>query len=238
MPVMLGVNVDHVATLRQARGLNFPDPVEAARLCAKAGADMVVCHLRGDRRHIQDSDVLRLKKHSGLPVHLEMSCSAEMERIALRIKPASVCLVPEAPDEKTTQGGLDLSGRNLVRVQALARKLKKAGIEVSIFADADAASVRACKKVGADTVELCTKAYAEAATRKKLEAELEKLAIASVLVRELGMHLHSGHGLDYCNVTPVARIPGMECLNIGFSIISRGVFEGLGNAVSEMKGLI
>lgn len=238
MPVMLGVNVDHVATLREARGLGYPDPVSAARICAEAGADMVVCHLRQDRRHIQDADVVRLKKLSGLPVHLEMSCSAEMERIALRIKPASVCLVPESPKEKTTQGGLDLSPRNLPRVKALTAKLKKAGIEVSIFADAEADAVRACKKIGADTVELCTKAYAEAPSRKKEAVELEKLAVASVLVRELGLHLHSGHGLDYGNVGPVARIPGMECLNIGFSIMAKSVFVGLGSAVAEMKGII
>ena len=238
MPVMLGVNVDHVATLRQARGLGYPDPVSAARICAEAGADMVVCHLRQDRRHIQDADVARLKNLSGLPVHLEMSCSAELERIALRIKPASVCLVPEAPGEKTTQGGLDISPRNLGRVKTLTAKLKKAGIEVSIFADAEADAVRACKKIDADMVELCTKAYAEAPNRKKEAAELEKLAVASVLVRELGLRLHSGHGLDYGNVGPVARIPGMECLNIGFSIISKSVFVGLGNAVAEMKGII
>lgn len=238
MPVMLGVNVDHVATLRQARGLGYPDPVSAARICAEAGADMVVCHLRQDRRHIQDADVSRLKKLSGLPVHLEMSCSAELERIALRIKPASVCLVPESPREKTTQGGLDLSPRNLGRVKTLTARLKKAGIEVSIFADAEADAVRACKKIDADMVELCTKAYAEAPNRKKEAAELEKLAVASVLVRELGLRLHSGHGLDYGNVGPVARIPGMECLNIGFSIISKSVFVGLGNAVAEMKGII
>ncbi|NLO92609.1 MAG: pyridoxine 5'-phosphate synthase [Elusimicrobia bacterium] len=238
MSLMLGVNVDHVATLRQARGENFPDPVMAARLCARAGADLVVCHLRHDRRHIQDSDVLRLKKESGLPVHLEMACTEEMLRIALKIRPDSVCLVPEAPGEKTTQGGLDLSGRNAARIKAAVTRLKKAGIEVSIFADADPDSLRACKKVGADIVELCTKAYAEAPTRKLQDAELEKLSIAAVMLREMDLRIHAGHGIDYNNVGPIARMSGMECLNIGFSIIAKGVFEGLGSAVSEMKGLM
>jgi len=199
---------------------------------------MVVCHLRRDRRHIQDGDVLRLKKESGLPLHLEMSCAAELERIALKIRPDSVCLVPEAPDEKTTQGGLDFSGANGVRIKALTSKLQKAGIEVSLFVDPEPGAIRASKKAGAEMVELCTKAYAEVQTRKEQQAELERLAVAAVLVREMGLRLHAGHGLDYNNVKPVARIPGMECLNIGFAIMAKSIFEGLGSAVAEMKGLI
>jgi len=235
MSLKLGVNVDHVATLRQARGAGFPDPLVAAQVAANAGADMIVCHLRGDRRHIQEEDVKSLRKGLSVPLHLEMACTSEMEKIALKLKPQSVCVVPEGPRELTTQGGLDLSGRRAYEVEKLLTRLTKAGIGVSLFIDPTADSLRMSHKIGADTVELCTKAYAEAKGEKAQRAELENLEVACILARELKLHIHAGHGMDYSNVCPVAAIEGMECLNIGFSIMARAVFTGLDAAVREMK---
>lgn len=233
----LGVNIDHVATLRQARRDMDPDPVAAAQVARQAGADMIVCHLRADRRHIQDDDLIRLCKMKG-DTHVEMADTAEMVNIALKAKPSSVCIVPESPKEVTTEGGLNLANgasKNLAKTIA---KLKKAGIEVSLFIDPEAASVRAAKALGADTVELCTTAYTKAEGKAKQRAELERLELAGYLAYEMGLNLHAGHGLDYHNVQAVARIPHISALNIGFSIIARSVFVGLKSAVSEMKRLV
>lgn len=235
--VKLGVNIDHVATLRQARGEKNPDTVEAARVVYGSGGDMVVMHLRQDRRHIQDSDLERVRHDVKGLIHLEMAATPEMEKIALKARPDSVCLVPEGARELTTQGGMKIDGRK-PELEKIIKNLSKAGIEVSVFADPDPMAIRAAHNMGADAIELCTKNYA-AAWGKKLQAkELEQLQLAGYLVKELEMELHAGHGLDYYNVAPVARIEGMDCLNIGFSIISRAMFVGLKSAVTEMKRLL
>lgn len=237
MNVKLGVNIDHVATLRQARKDLNPDPVEAARVALSAGADMIVMHLRKDRRHVQESDIERVRRHVKCYLHMEMAADEEMEKLAIKLAPDSVCLVPEEKDEVTTQGGLKIKEKdgNLSRI---IKNISSKGIGVSLFLNPNPQDIRAAYKLGADTVELCTKAYAEVWGKKNQEKELEKLQLACCLVKELNMSVHAGHGLDYYNVRPVAQIDGMECLNIGFSIISRSVFIGLKNAVSSMKSLI
>jgi pyridoxine 5-phosphate synthase len=233
--VKLGVNIDHVATLRQARRDIDPDPVAAAQVARQAGADIIVCHLREDRRHIQDDDVQKLCALKG-DVHLEMADVAEIVGIALRAKPDSICIVPENRQEVTTEGGLRLTGSK--SLGKTIEKLKKAGIEVSLFIDPDAASVRAAKGLGADTVELCTTAYTRAEGKGNVKAELERLELAGYLAYEMGLGLHAGHGLDYHNVQPVSRIPHLTAVNIGFAIVARSVFVGLKAAVAEMKNLI
>lgn len=234
--VKLGVNIDHIATLRQARLDIDPDPVAAAQVCKQAGADMIVAHLRQDRRHMQDEDIAKLCALKG-DTHLEMAAVPEMVAIALKVRPDSVCIVPESPKEVTTQGGLNLKA-NARAISHAVDKMKSVGIEVSLFIDPEAPNVRMAKSMGADTVELCTAAYAQAESKKLRSVELERLELAGYLVEEMGMHLHAGHGLDYHNVRAIARIPRMAALNIGFSIIARAVFVGLKPAVSEMKHLI
>jgi pyridoxine 5-phosphate synthase len=235
--VKLGVNIDHIATLRNARGEKNPDTVEAARVVYTSGGDMVVMHLRQDRRHIQDSDVERVRHEVKGLIHLEMAATPEMEKIALRVRPDSVCLVPEGPKELTTQGGMKLD-KKTPELEKIIKNLSKAGIEVSVFTDPEPQAIRAAHNMGADAIELCTSKYSEAWGKKLQAKELERLQLAGFLVKELEMELHAGHGLDYYNVVPVARIDGMDCLNIGFSIISRGMFVGLKSAVAEMKRLI
>ncbi|MDA8130079.1 MAG: pyridoxine 5'-phosphate synthase [Elusimicrobia bacterium] len=235
--VKLGVNIDHVATLRQARKEKNPDTVEAARVVLSSGGDMVVMHLRQDRRHVQDSDLDRVRHEVKGLLHLEMAAIPEMEKIALKLRPDSVCLVPESPKEVTTQGGMKLEGKNPDLVKTI-KSLSDAGIGVSVFADPEPGAIRAAHNMGADSIELCTSKYSEAWGKKLQAKELEKLQLAGFLVKELKMDLHAGHGLDYYNVGPVARIEGMDCLNIGYSIISRGMFVGLKSAVAEMKRLI
>ncbi|PIS46682.1 MAG: pyridoxine 5'-phosphate synthase [Elusimicrobia bacterium CG08_land_8_20_14_0_20_51_18] len=235
--VKLGVNIDHIATLRQARKETNPDTVEAARVALSAGAEMIVMHLRHDRRHVQESDIERVRRGVKCFLHLEMAATEEMEKIALKLRPDSVCIVPEAANEVTTQGGLKLSGKT-AGFEKIIKNISSKGIEVSLFVDPEPQDIRTAYKMGADTIELCTKIYGESWGRKNQAKELEKLQLASYLVKELNMSLHAGHGLDYYNVVPISRIEGMECLNIGFSIISRAVFVGLKGAVSEMKTLI
>ncbi|OGS01945.1 MAG: pyridoxine 5'-phosphate synthase [Elusimicrobia bacterium RIFCSPLOWO2_12_FULL_59_9] len=237
MSVSLGVNIDHVATLRQARRGGDPDPVSAARICKSAGANSIVVHLRQDRRHIQEEDLLRLRKEAKLPLHVEMCSAAEMAKIALKVRPDSVCLVPERAGELTTEGGLNL-GKNQKAIASFTKRLKRAGIMVSYFVDPNAASVRAAQQLGADAVELCTSKYALARNKAEQAEELERLELAGYLACELGLELHAGHALDYDNVAPVARIKGLRYLNIGFSIIARSVFSGLKEAVVEMRRLI
>ncbi|MFA5138059.1 MAG: pyridoxine 5'-phosphate synthase [Elusimicrobiota bacterium] len=237
MGVKLGVNIDHVATLRQARLELDPDPVMAARVARGAGADIIVAHLRQDRRHIQEKDLHDLRKLFKSGLHLELSQSAEMIGLGIKARPDSVCIVPEKADEITTQGGLDLKG-DLHGIEKAVRRLKDAGIGVSLFVDPEAECVRAAHKLGADAVELCTDVYAKTFGKHSQGAELERLELAGYLADELGLELHAGHGLDYTNVGPVARIAHMACLNIGFSIISRSVFTGIKVAVAEMKKLI
>ncbi|MFA6029769.1 MAG: pyridoxine 5'-phosphate synthase [Elusimicrobiota bacterium] len=238
MPVKLGVNIDHVATLRQARGEMDPDPVSAARICRQAGADMIVAHLRQDRRHIQEKDLEGLRKLFKRGLHLELADVPEMIGVALEVKPDSVCIVPENPSEVTTQGGLNFAALDSSSLTKTCAKLRKAGIGVSLFVDPDALSVRKAKALGADAVEICTARYADAAGHHRQQAELEKISLAAYLAEELELELHAGHGLDYTNVVPIAAIPQVRCLNIGFSIIARSLFTGLKPAVGEMKKLI
>lgn len=238
MSIKLGVNIDHVATLRQARKEVDPDPLSAAKVCKSAGADLIVAHLRQDRRHIQDEDFVKLRKGGKFNLHLEMANAPEIVRIALKVRPDSVCIVPENQKEVTTQGGLNFhgdSGRSLGRT---VERLKKGGMEVSLFVEPNAEGVRMAKSLGADIVELCTSKFANMHGGRRQAAELEQIELAAYLAHELGLTLHAGHGLDYHNAAKVAAIPHMECLNIGFSIISRAVFKGLFAAVTEMKKIV
>lgn len=237
MGIKLGVNIDHIATLRQARKEVEPDPLAAARVCKTAGADFIVAHLRQDRRHIQDSDLMKLRQGK-FHLHVEVANTPAMVAAVSKIRPDAVCIVPESPDEVTTQGGLNLGKAAQGGLKNTIKKLKAKGIEVSLFVDPDAASVRMAKMLDADTVELCTTKYAIAEGNHKQRFELEKLQLAGYLAYEMGMNLHAGHGLDYHNVGAVASIPHMGCLNIGFSIIARSVFTGLKTAVVEMKKLM
>lgn len=232
----LGVNIDHIATLRQQRKEGFPEPLYAALVAQEYGADSIVAHLREDRRHIQDRDIRLLKQTLKIPLAMEMAATDEMERMALEVVPARVCLVPEKRQELTTEGGLDVIARRSVLKKMILRfRAKK--IEVSLFLDPDSDQIRCARSLGADTVELHTGAYAQA-TGAAQDKELAKLLHAAELASKLKLRLHAGHGLTYKNVLPVARLPGMAELNIGFSIVARAVFVGLGPAVREMKELL
>ena len=232
----LGVNIDHVATLRQQRKEGFPDPVEAALFAEENGADSIVAHLREDRRHIQDRDIQFLKQKLKIPLAMEMAATDEIIGIALETQPARVCLVPEKRKELTTEGGLDVLANRKDLSKKIARLAAKK-IEVSLFIDPDADQIKCARDLGANTVELHTGTYAQARGEARSQ-ELAKLLKSSELAVKLKLRLHAGHGLDYQNVQPVARLPGMEELNIGFSIIGRAVFVGLGAAVREMKELV
>lgn len=239
MPPKLGVNIDHVATLRQARRDTNPDPVEAARVAISGGADLIVMHIRQDRRHIQEHDLERIRKEVKCLVHLEMAPTDDMLSIALKYLPDSVCIVPEREGEISTEGGLNIKDKTKTKeLEKIIKALSDKGIEVSLFLNPEANDIRTAYKLGADVVELCTKVYAESWGKKNQAKELERLQLAAYLVKELNMGLHAGHGLDYYNVRPVAKITDMECLNIGFSIISRAIFVGLKTAVTQMKELI
>ncbi len=235
--VKLGVNIDHIATLRQVRREGHPDPVFAARLCEKAGADGITAHLREDRRHIQDIDIYRLRKDLKTKLNLEMAISTDIIGIALKVGPDDVCIVPEKRRELTTEGGLDVCSR-IKHFSAVIKQLRSSGINVSLFIDPEKKQVKAAKTVGADCVELHTGAYARHFGTSKGKAELKRIRDAGKLAVSLGLVLNAGHGLDYKNVKPVARIPGMNELNIGFSIIERALFVGLEKAVREMKKLV
>jgi pyridoxine 5-phosphate synthase len=237
--VKLGVNIDHIATLRQARKETNPDPVEAAKVAISGGADIIVMHIRGDRRHIQETDLERIRKEVKCYMHLEMAATEEMRNIALKYMPDSVCIVPERLGEVTTEGGLNLKNKeNIKEIEKTIKVLSDKGIEISLFLDPEPNDIRMAYKLKADTVEICTRRYAESWGRKNQAKELERIQLASYLVKELNMKLHAGHGLDYYNVRPIAKIDGMECLNIGFSIITRAIFVGLKDAVKQMKDII
>lgn len=233
----LGVNIDHVATLRQARGEDYPDVVTAARICEQAGATSIVCHLREDRRHIQDADVWKLRKSVRTRLNLEMSLAAEIVAIACRVKPDQATLVPERRQELTTEGGLDVVAY-FQKTKRAVQQLQAKGIEVSLFIDPVQNQIRAAFETGADMVELHTGRYANARTASVRQKELKKIKIAAALAQELGLIVHAGHGLKYDNVKPIAAIPGMQELNIGHSIICQAVFDGLARAAGEMKKLI
>jgi pyridoxine 5-phosphate synthase len=233
---LLGVNIDHVATVRQARRADIPDVVEAARAARAGGADSITVHLREDRRHIQDQDVAALRGEKGLRLNLEMAATEEMSRIARVIRPDSVCLVPEHRQELTTEGGLDVAG-GMVRIRAVCRRLSAKGITVSLFVDPSTEQIEAARDAGADWVEIHTGAYARARGEAR-EAERLKIEKAAALARRLGLGLNAGHGLDLENVGAIARLEGMRELNIGFSIIARALFVGLERAVREMKDAV
>ncbi len=233
----LGVNVDHIATLRQARRGRVPDPVEAALICERSGAQGIVCHLREDRRHIQEKDLRRLRCCVTTRLNLEMSIARDIVRIALAIRPDQVTLVPERRRELTTEGGLDV--RRLCRpLRGLITQFQKRGVEVSLFIDPEPAQVRAAKDAGGRAIELHTGRYANARSPHAKARALERIARAAHRGKTLGLRIAAGHGLDYDNVPPVAAIPEAEELNIGFSIISRALAVGLEQAVRDMVGLI
>ena len=229
----LGVNIDHIATLRQARGTAYPDPFEAAEICAAAGAAGITVHLREDRRHIQDADVYRLRQGCPLPINLEMAVAQEIVRIALDVKPAEVCLVPEKRQELTTEGGLDVIG-NFQSLQKTVGRLQDNGSAVSLFIDADEKTIEASAKTGAKMVELHTGAFCDAANPVAAEFSLRKLISGAEYAHSLGLQVNAGHGINLGNIAEILKIPHLDTLNIGHSIISRGVFTGLGNAVREM----
>lgn len=233
--VRLGVNVDHVATIRQARRTVEPDPVAAAVLAILGGADGITIHLREDRRHIQDQDVRRMRESVGhARLNLEMAVSEPILDIALATRPEEATLVPEKRQELTTEGGLDVVAHEAA-VRAATERLKTVGILVSLFIDPNRVQIDAAKRLGADAVEFQTASYSEAKGSTAIAAELDKLCVAVSHAVDLGLHVHAGHGLNYQNVRPVARIAGMEELNIGHSIVSRAVLVGMTQAVRDMK---
>jgi pyridoxine 5-phosphate synthase len=231
--IKLGVNIDHIATIREARRSSVPDPVEAARLSEEAGCDSIVCHLREDRRHIKDADVLALKKRVKSRFNLEMSVAKDIVDFACRIKPDQATLVPERRQEITTEGGLDVK-KNFARVKAVVSKLRSSGIDVSLFINPDKKQIEASRLSGAGIVEIHTGRYANAKTGQSRKRELEVLKKAVRFGISLGLEVNAGHGLDYDNVADVAAIEGMNELNIGHSIVSRAVFTGIRSAVEEM----
>ncbi|MFH1303823.1 MAG: pyridoxine 5'-phosphate synthase [Planctomycetota bacterium] len=233
----LGVNIDHVATVRQARLTYEPDPVWAAVLAELGGADGITIHLREDRRHIQDHDLYTMKKTVQVKLNLEMAAEQEMTGIALAVRPDQVSLVPEKREELTTEGGLDVIA-NLERVKSCVAQLQEAGIEVSLFIDPDLDQIAASKNLGVHGVELHTGRYADATSAEAQQREYETLLRASQFTIEQGLKLHMGHGLTYRNVAKIAAIPNVSELNIGHSIISRAVLVGMEQAVREMKALV
>lgn len=235
MTIRLGVNVDHVATLRNARGGTHPDPVAAAALAARSGADGITAHLREDRRHIRDADLPRLKG-VGLPLNFEMAATEEMTRIACALKPNAACLVPERRTEVTTEGGLDAAGQAASLKPVIAR-LKQAGIRVSLFLDADTRQIQAARAVGADIVEIHTGPFCHA-TGPARDREFTRLRAAAVAVRAEGIECHAGHGLDYETAELAARIPEFVEFNIGHFIMGQAVFDGLPAVLARMRAAI
>ena len=241
--ILLGVNIDHGATLRQARyrqaaasagGAVEPDPVALALLAEQAGADGITVHLREDRRHIQERDVWRLRESIATRLNLEMACTPAMTEFALKLKPDFVCLVPESREEVTTEGGLDVTGGK-DRVQTCVAAMNAAGIKTSLFIDPDEAQIELSAILGAPFVELHTGAYANACHTPRREKELQRLRQGAVRAHELGLTVNAGHGINYVNIAEVRTLPHLHELNIGHSIISRALFSGIGEAVREMK---
>jgi len=233
----LGVNVDHVATLRQARGVDYPDPVEAALLAQAAGADGITVHLREDRRHIQERDVLELRRRLRIKLNLEMAVSDAMVDLALRVRPDDACFVPERREELTTEGGLDVAA-HAARVTAAIGRLAAAGIRVALFIDPEAVQIAASQRAGGHAVELHTGDYANATDAARGARELVRLGAAATVAASLGLEVHAGHGLTLDNVGPVAAIPEVVELNIGHAIVARAVLVGMEAAVREMKACL
>lgn len=235
--IKLGVNIDHVATLRQARGVAYPDPVQAAFKAIKGGADGITLHLREDRRHIQDADVRALKETLNVPMNLEMAATDEMVTIAEYIRPAHVCLVPEKRSELTTEGGLAVA-HDMERLKKICARLAKAGIIVSLFIDPEKIQIDAAKKVGAPVIEIHTGTYANATLSADIKSELKRIEDAAHYADRHGLIVNAGHGLHIENVQPIAAIPEINELNIGHSIVARAIFIGMQRAVEEMKLLM
>ncbi len=235
--ILLGVNVDHVATLRQARGTRYPDPVYAALLAEEAGADGITIHLREDRRHIQERDVRLMMETLNTRVNLEMAVTDEMVAFAEKVRPPHCCLVPEKREELTTEGGLDVVGQ-FERVKEACDRLATVGVEVSLFIDPDKDQIEAASNAGAPVIELHTGAYADAAHAAEAEMEFDRIKRGLEIGLNQGLVVNAGHGLHYHNVEPIAALAGMNELNIGHSIVARSVFVGFKAAVSEMKQLM
>lgn len=235
--IQLGVNIDHVATLRQARGTLYPSPVQAALMAESAGADAITLHLREDRRHIQDADVEILRQVLQTRMNLEMAVTDEMLGIALRVRPQDVCLVPEKREELTTEGGLDVLA-HFDKVRDACQALAQAGIRVSLFIGADRAQLDAARAAGAPVVEIHTGHYADAPTHAERQREFARIADAVAHGQAIGLQVNAGHGLHYHNVQPIAALPGMAELNIGHAIVAHALFVGWENAVREMKSLM
>jgi pyridoxine 5-phosphate synthase len=236
----LGVNIDHVATIRNARGGRHPDPLRAAHIAVEAGADGITAHLREDRRHISDDDIARLKSELTRPLNLEMAATDEMLSIALRHLPNACCIVPERREERTTEGGLDIGGGG-ARLERIVGELQDAGVRVSLFIEPDAGAVEASARIGADIVELHTGAYCERALEGNAAAvakELERIIKAARLADDAGLEVHAGHGLTFNTVAAVSRRPQIVELNIGHFLIGEAIFGGLGRAVQRMRALM
>lgn len=235
--LLLGVNIDHVATLRQARGTRYPDPVQAAALAEEAGADGITVHLREDRRHIQDRDIYMLAETLQTRMNFECAVTEEMISIAEKVKPAHACLVPEKREELTTEGGLDVVGQE-ARIKEACDRLAAAGVEASLFIDPDNDQIDATLRCGAPVIELHTGAYADAETSAEQKAELERIKQAASYAFSKGLIVNAGHGLHYHNVEQIVEIPELNELNIGHGIVARAVFVGLKEAIAEMRRLM
>jgi len=238
-PIRLGINIDHIATLRNARGARNPDPIRAAKLAVEAGADNITAHLREDRRHIRDDDIARLVAANFAPLNLEMAVTEEMLKIALATRPHACCLVPERRQELTTEGGLDAASQVSTLAPFIA-KLRRGGIQVTLFIDPDPAQIEAARKAGADAVEFHTGTYCAAAFEGSptLDNELARLKIGARDAAQAGLEVHAGHGLDYDNVVPVASIPEIVELNIGHYLVGEALFVGLVRSISRMRALM
>ena len=232
----LGVNIDHVATLRQVRGTTYPSPLEAARLCVKAGAQGITVHLREDRRHIQDADVYAIRQERNIPLNVEMANAPSIVKMALDVRPDEVCLVPERRQELTTEGGLDVAGQE-TELRPAVEALSGAGIKVSLFIEPIREQLEAAADLGVPVVELHTGAYSEA-DEPSAPAELRKLIDGAKIARDLGLQVNAGHGINLQNIAVILRIPYLDTLNIGHSIVARAVFIGLKNAVTEMRAAL
>ena len=239
-PIRLGINIDHVATLRNARGGRYPDPLRAAKLAVEAGADNITAHLREDRRHIRDEDIARLTAAKLAPLNLEMAVTPEMLAIALDARPHASCLVPERRQEITTEGGLDVASE-IVTLTPFVAELRRAGIQVSLFIDPELEQIEASRRVGADAVELHTGTYCRAASEgdgPRLRRELNRLIDGARAAAQAGLEVHAGHGLDYDNVIAIAAIPEIVELNIGHYLVGEALFVGLAESVSRMRKLM
>ncbi|UPT61259.1 MAG: pyridoxine 5'-phosphate synthase [Hyphomonadaceae bacterium JAD_PAG50586_4] len=235
--VRLGVNIDHVATIRNARGGGAPDPVRAAIIAEQAGADGITLHIREDRRHVREDDLFRMVEAVTLPINLEIACAEEMLAIALKVKPHAVCLVPERREERTTEGGLDVAGQNN-HVAHFVRQLREAGVRVSLFIDPDVRQMAAAQSLGAPVVEIHTGAFCEAVAEGDAERaarELEAIRVAATDGAARGLEIHAGHGITYESVAPIAAVPEVRELNIGHFIVGEAIFVGLPAAIAEMR---